>query len=682
MKKQKTICHSLKAPTALYISLTLLALSLLSLTGCNRNTIAPAPPPAPDQNFGDMQAIPEALEKEIEDRSSLMEKVLATYTFYKGKATIIDDSIIKGSSERDDLSGSGDHLFESEDVLIYDPKTRQVYLIARALYYTGEDRIVYTDLITGFGDKETINYSGELYEFYGTGRLVKKELMDASASAQGSEGYATSAGNTSSTSDSADGPQSPLLAASSYELLFPTNPIRMRPEDKVILTNPPTQNLFWVTLSSARTDSSQVTSLCNQPDEVSYEVLNLIPGLPDIYTQRTYNQSLTTMAQLTNGLYGFPSGAFECEYAKITFEEAMELVDEIREAKADQETYEALAQNRVEAWQQTAKLGDVMKGMADASSVLSNYSNSSEGFDADYATDPNRALRDADALVTDPNVPSQLDRLDGIGGGGPQASQPSGEPESSGTPRSLENFVLETSDDPDAGTEQQRLSVSYGGALPELTSVFEAYSKAAADMKAQLSLLQAMAPITADTDSAQVLPSLEAFSDARDTLAAATAKSTALLNALHTMLSRLSLAEETEAEAEYGQLNALYDLWAGVEAEGNASVDLELGLELPEDYPLDVVPLPKNATIVIYEPLTDAGVPSGHTLTLKSAAAPAEISAYYATVFADSEDIEVMTMGEMTIFSGQRGDYKVSVMVNANCLGGAEKSMVQISLIN
>ncbi|SCZ78132.1 hypothetical protein [Acidaminobacter hydrogenoformans] len=680
MKKQKADYHTLKIPTALYISLIILALSLLTLTGCNRNTLSPAPPPAPEQNSGDFQGIPEALEKEIEDRNNLKERVLATYAFYKGKATIMDDSIIKGESERDELSGSGDHLFESEDVLIYDPKTRQVYLIARALYYSGEDRIIYTDLITGFSDKETMSYSGELYEVYGTGQLVKKELMDASASTQGSEGFDTSAGNTSSSSDSADGPQSPLLATSNYELLFPLNPIRMRPEDKVILTNPPTQNLYWVTLSSTRTDSAQVTSLSNQPDEVSYEVLNLIPGLPDIYTQRTYNQSLTTMAQLTNGLYGFPSGAFECEYVKITYEEAMASVEEIREAKADQETYEALAKNRVEAWQETAKLGDAMKGMADASSVLSNYPNSSDGIE--YASDPNRALRDADALVTDPDVPSQLDRLDGLGGDGLQASQSSGEPESSGTPRSLENFVLETSGDPDAGTEQQRLSVSYGGALPELISVFEAYSKAAADMKVQLSLLQAMAPITADTDPAQVIPVLEAFSDARDDLTAAAAKSTSLLNALHTILSRLSLEEEPEAEVEYGQLNVLYDLWANAEAEGNASVDLDSDMALPEDYPLDVVPLPKNAAIVIYESLSEGGVSSGHSLTLKTTAAPAEISAYYTTVFADSEDIEVMNMGEMTIFSGQRGDCEVSVMVTANSLGGTEKSMVQITLIN
>ena len=681
MKKPQSIDQRHKSPTTLYISLIILALSLLTLTGCNRNTLSPASPPASEQTPGDAQAIPEALEKEIEDRSNLMEKVLATYTFYKGKATIMDDSIIKGESERDELSGSGDHLFESEDVLIYDPKTRQVCLIARALYYTGEDRVVYTDQISGFGDKETIHYSGELYEIYGTGRLVKKELMDASASTQGSEGIDSSTGSPSSANASADGPQSPLLAASHYTLEFPLNPIRMRPDDKVILTNPPTQNLFWVTLSSSRTDSAQVTSLSNQPDEVPYEVLNLIPELSEVYTQRTYNQSLTTMAQLSNGLYGFPSGAFECEYVKITYEEAMALVDEIREAKADQETYEALAKNKVEAWQQTAKLGDAMKGMADASSVISNYPNPFEGNDADYASNPNRALRDADALVTDPDVPTQLDRLEGLGDAGPQASQPSGEPESSGTPRSLENFVLETSDAPDAGSEQRRLAVTYGGALPQLTSVFNAYSEAAAEMKAQLSLLQAMAPFTADTDPVQVIPVLEAFSDARDDLSAAATESAALLNALHTILSRLSLTEETTAEDEYSQLNALYDLWAGIEAEGDASVDLQSGVALSEDYPLEVVPLPKNATIAIYETLADGGVTAGYSLTLKTAASTAEISAYYDAVFASSENIEVMSMGEMTIFSGQRGGYEVSVMITTNSLGGPEMSMVQITLI-
>lgn len=664
MTTQKPHCikgwrtRGLMSRTTIFIYILL---AILALSGCQQKN--PTPAPGIEQPAGD---VPAALAQELETREALLKELLAGYTFYKGTATIKDDSVISSETERDKLNGSGEHYLTSDDVLVYDPKTEMVYLIARSMYYIGEDSFTFTDLPTGVSTRSTQYYSGENHEYYGTGILVKKELMDATASSGGSG-----------------------LNAGDYELVFTNNPVRMRPMDRVILTNPPPHKTFWVTLSSPAVDSVLVSGVTNQPDEVPYEVLNLIPNLPDITFNRTYNHGLDTYAQLTNGFYGHPSGYFECEYNEITPEEALEAAEEIRDAQESQKAYEAMAENQPEAWKETARLGDALAGAADASAGIQELMERAAGEGALSSGDSNTVLRAADALVSDPEVTRQLERMAPMLEGASVRSQEqtSGQPEASGTPRKLEGVVLETSEEAGAGLEQQRLASTCAAALPELEGAFQAYADAARSLSLGLSELRAMAPITADTDSDVVLVNLEDLLGAAATLEKADSRAEALLNPLHTVLSRLSLQGEVASEVQYERLNTLFNVWsgdAGLDSEpgGAPNVNLEEGTALPSGYPVEVVPLPKNAKLIISEALPDSGgQPSDFTLTLKASAPPSEVAAYYTSVFSPVAGVETSKMGDMTIFSGQRLGFEFSVMVTANSMGGTEKSMVQITVM-
>jgi len=192
-----------------------------------------------------------------------------------------------------------------------------------------------------------------------------------------------------------------------------------------------------------------------------------------------------------------------------------------------------------------------------------------------------------------------------------------------------------------------------------------------------------MAPITAKTDSEAVLKALESLFDAVEGLEAADTRSEDILNPLHTILSRLSLQQDASAEVQYEQLNALFGIWSGnVALESAPSVNLEIGSALPAGYPVEVVPLPKNAMLIISEGFPDDnGQPGDFNLTLKCAAAPSEVSAYYTTVFGSVSNLETSSISGMTVFSGQRQGYDFSVLITTNTLGGSEKSMVQISVM-
>ncbi|MDK9710936.1 hypothetical protein [Acidaminobacter sp.] len=655
------ITRGLKARTTIFAYILLAA---LTLSGCQQKNLAPAP--GIEQPAGD---VPAALEQELQVREDLLKELLAGYTFYKGTATIKDDSVISSETERDKLNGSGEHYLTSDEVLVYDPKTEAVYLIARSMYYIGEDSFTFTDLPTGVSTRSTQYYSGENHEYYGTGILVKKELMGATATAGGS-GSSTE-------------------KASDYELVFTNNPVRMRPMDRVILTNPPPHKTYWVTLSSPAVDSVLVSGVTNQPEEVPYEVLNLMPNLPDITFNRTYNHGLDSYAQLTNGFYGYPSGYFECEYTEVTVEEALEAAEEIRDAQESQKAYEAMAENQPEAWKETARLGDALAGAADASAGIQEIVTRAAGEGVLSGGDSNTILRAADALVSDPEVTRQLERMDPLPEGASVSSQEqtSNQPETSGTPRKLEGVVLEASGETGAGPEQQRLTSTCAAALPELEGAFQAYADAARSFSSGLSELRAMAPITADTDADAVLVILEDLFGAAESLEKADSRTEALLNPLHTVLSRLNRQGEAPSEVKYERLNTLFKVWAGdafLDSEpGSApNVNLEEGTTLPSGYPVEVVPLPKNAKLIISEALPDSeGQPSGYTLTLKTSAAPSEIAAYYTSVFSAVAGVETTKMGDMTIFSGQRLGFEFSVMVTANSMGGTELSMVQISVM-
>lgn len=659
------IRRGLMARTASFIYILLVA---LVLNGCQQKNLSTTPgiePPGGD--------VPAALQQELKVREDLLKALLAGYTFYKGTATIKDDSVISSETERDKLNGSGDHFLTSDEVLVFDPKTETVYLIARSMYYTGEDNFTFTDLPTGVSSRNTQIYSGENHEYYGTGILVKKELMGATATA--------------------DGSGSSTEKASDYELVFTNNPVRMRPMDRVILTNPPPHKTFWVTLSSPATESVLVSGVTNQPDEVPYEVLNLMPNLPEITFNRTYNHGLDTYAQLTNGFYGYPSGFFECDYSEVTVEEALEAAEEIRDAQESQKAYEAMAENQPEAWKETARLGDALAGAADASAGLQATVERAAGEGAPSGGDATTILRAADALISDPEVTRQLERLETLPEGASVSSQEqtSNQPETNGTPRKLEGVVLEASGEAGAGPEQQRLTSTCAAALPELEGAFQAYGDAARSLSSGLSELRAVSPITADTDADAVLEILEDLIGAVASLEKADARAETLLNPLHTVLSRLSRQGESPLEVKYERLNTLFNVWAGeagldsdLDSEpGSApNVNLEEGTTLPSGYPVEVVPLPKNSKLIISEAFPDSdGQPSGYTLTLKASAAPAEIAAYYTSVFSAVAGVETTKMGDMTIFSGQRLGFDFSVMVTANSMGGTEQSVVQISVM-
>jgi len=386
-RKKQRLPSNRTAKPAILVCMLLAALTL-ALSGCQQKSLTQAPEPPPEPAS---EGITEALQQELEVREGLKNSLLAGCTFYKGTATIQDDSVIRSETERDKINGSGEHHFTSDDVLVYDPKTELVYLIARSMYYIGEDTFTLTDLPSGVASRSAQTYSGENHEYYGTGILVKKELTGATASANGLVPSSENAAN--------------------YELVFSNNPVRMRPMDKVILTNPPPVKGLWVTLSSPSTESVQITSVTNQPEEVPYEVLNLMPNLPEIAFNRTYNRGLNDYAQLTNGFYGHPSGYFECEYVEITVDEALEMAEEIREAQVDQEVYEAMAQKLPEAWKETARLGDALSSAADASASLQASVERAASDGLLGSGDANTVLRAADALVSDPEVTRQLERM-------------------------------------------------------------------------------------------------------------------------------------------------------------------------------------------------------------------------------------------------------------------------------
>lgn len=630
---------------------TVLSMLILTATlyGCNQNSLSPTIESTPDNDM-----VMKALEEEIKLKDDLLDKLLSRYTFYKGKVFIDDDSLIKQSSERDKLNGSGSHQYESEEVVIYDPLTEMVYIVARSMYYTGQDQFTYTDLITGFSKNERLEYYGENHEYYGTGILMKKEIKEGAAIA------------------------SNTLSVEDFELRLHKNPVRMRPKDKVILTDPPSRKVYWVTLSSASSDPSQISGVTNQPEEAPYEVLNLMPNLPEVVLNISYNRSLTQMAQLTNGLYGFPSGNFICEYEKISYEEAMELAQEIREAKEMQEVYEKLAELQPKAWKETAKMGDGIRAAADASSAIQSHFDQIGLESAVNSNDRNTVLTTADAISSDPEIRKQMDHLDIM----PSSGQEPVQPASGGTPRSLEGVVIESSSEGGGGPQQKQLSATFAGTKPQLEQLFKSFSDASKDLKQQLLELQTLRPFTTRTEVSKVKALLKSMHETQIKLITTTETAKKYLNPLQAILYDLSIKEDASMEARYQQLNLLFQSWPGGQTESAAQVDLNTGVLLPEGYPVSLVPLPKAALLMMAEEVSDPdGGEIGYMLTLKCEETQQALIAYYRAALKNYKDLEVIEAGGMTIFSAFEKGTEISVMVMANSLGGTEPSMVQISVM-
>ena len=68
-------------------------------------------------------------------------------------------------------------------------------------------------------------------------------------------------------------------------------------------------------------------------------------------------------------------------------------------------------------------------------------------------------------------------------------------------------------------------------------------------------------------------------------------------------------------------------------------------------------------------------------LTLKTGMTPDAVMDYYRLALSGAENISEVSMAGMLIFSAEKDDYEIGIMAGANQMGGAEPTMVQITLV-
>ncbi|MBS4031467.1 MAG: hypothetical protein KGZ63_08610 [Clostridiales bacterium] len=564
-------------------------------------------------------------------REEERQELLSGYAFYAG--TILTLEKQKWVSRYEDgSSGIGDATLTSVEILVYDPETRRCYIVAREMSYLSGHTITVNDPTGAYIGTSNVNGFGEQSEYYGAGMLIKKEPEGASASSK-----------------------------TEWTLNFSVNPVRIDVGNSIIFTNPRPWKEEWVTYTTISDNTRLGVMRIWPPDELAVDMANLVAGVQELSGERNYNPSESGVYEATDRFWT-PSGKFSYNFSRMSFEEAMAVIERIKEAARETKTFEEMAQDLPDAWKETAKLADALSTVADASATAGKILNSAE----EYASDGSKRYQESvESVISEPSLKENIKRIRDEAGG-VQAEQ--------GALVSLDSAILGASGG--GGAEQQKLRVSYSEVKLLLAELFASYDNTYGIMLEKLETLQAVAISENNLDEEALNLFRDCISQAK-IAAQLDQKAQLLLSDIHSVLYDLLALQGVDTEVKYRELNRLYALWPeSIGLSERVAVDLEKGTGLPSGYPENIVPVMENAVVAISEKMSD-----GFTLTLKTNVSIDEVQSFYQAALKGIADFETINAGGMVVLSGSHSLYEISVVIMPNSLGGPEKTVVQIVLL-
>ena len=554
------------------------------------------------------------------------QKLLDSLVFYQGNATI--QETYKISTAEGDAPVDGSVAMISEDILAYDERTDKCYLVARRISILGDD-VKSFDIPRIYKGTVTLKVGGILTEYYGNGVLQAYGVADA------------------------------LEGRKGYYIDFSANPVRIDCETEIIYTNPAVKNTYWVQIIGQDGVTMIATGIFT-PEELPYVMTGVMPGLPELSDEKTYNASQTIIYDYTAGQV-VPQGSFMFDYKKLTYDEIKDFLDELKtEAQKDKQLEDAV-ETLSDAWKNALSVEQEMKTIIDASDSVQNYA---EHFSGESSADASSAKDQADMLASGTEFSGELIRA--------QDALDSMESEG-GSLRKLEDFSM------DGGGGSQEAADALKSLLPVLKEYLYVYHETVTELQNNTAgLRSALSGKEAiETDANLILDKIRTGAAEMERLGSSMSK---LSSDFYSVLLGYANSE-AQNETEYSALARLCGLWEATLRDflsgTTPAADVENVISIPSDYPSDIVPLPKNAVAVVYETDTDGTI----MLTLKTNMASEEVQEYYKSALSEAQDLSNFAMGGMWTITGTKESFEVSILVSANQLGGSEPTMVQITII-
>lgn len=566
-------------------------------------------------------------QEQIEAFDQEKQKLLDSLVFYQGNATI--QETYKISTSEGDAPVDGSVAMVSEDILAYDERTNQCYLVARRISILGDD-VKSFDIPRISTGTVTLKVCGTLTEYYGNGVLQAYDVADA------------------------------LNGKKGYYLDFSANPVRIGCETETIYTNPAVKNTYWVQLIGP-TDVTMIATGVFTPEELPYVPTGLIPGLSELSGEKTYNAS-QTLAYNYSGGQVVPQGSFMFDYKKMSYDEVKDFLDELKtEAQKDKQLEDAV-ETLSDAWKDALSTTQEIKTVIDASAGIQSYS---EYFSGASLADASAAKNQADMLANGAQFSGDLRT----------ATQALNAMESEGgSLRKLEGFSMDGGDG-----DRREAADAMESLLPVLKEYLSEYRGVVDGLQISTSELRTalLGKTTLEDDARLILEKIRADADNLKRL------NSCYLNLSSDFYSVLLSYNQSKGaqETEFAALARLCGLWEDTLrdflSDTAPAADVENGISIPSDYPSGIVPLPKDAVAVIYETDTDGTI----MLTLKTNMASEDALEYYKSALSEAQDLSSFAMGGMLTLTGIKENFEVSILVSANQLGGNEATMVQITLI-
>jgi hypothetical protein len=339
-------------------------------------------------------------------------ELLKEYVFYHGIATVMEDQ--KWTSKFQDGShGEGDAVLTSEDYLLFEPLTGNLYIVARNLTYTSKHTIIVNDINGDYQDTANVSATGELQEYYSWGFLAN---------------------------DSLD---------------FSPLPLRAEGLTSTIYTRPPTVNNTWVAYTSTSDTVRLAGDRVMPPDTASSLTLLNLPLLERFSDEKSYGNREARVYEATTRLWNL-IGSFDYDYQKITFDEMLNGVNSIVDAMESDQTFSKRAEVLPDVWQAAAQISDQLRMLNEASATMNTYMTA---IDSIENSQPDKARAIIDTIDQQGDLTKNRVILDDLANASAdQSSQ-----------RKLEGFVMDSGD--------SQLIESFGPYLETIDSFFSRYAQ-------------------------------------------------------------------------------------------------------------------------------------------------------------------------------------------------------------
>ncbi|MCR4393694.1 MAG: hypothetical protein NUV31_04900, partial [Dehalococcoidales bacterium] len=457
-----------------------------------------------------------------------------------------------------------------------------------------------------------------------------------------------------------------------FTLNFNANPVRIDNQRNIIFTYPTPRQKNWVTYFSINGAERRGDARVWPPEEnPKNTTLNQVPALNTISGNNTYNSGETQVFEETDRLWT-PSGTFSYDYYRISYADAVAELKKLQSEVIAAGSFGAMAANLPSAWQETARFADKMQAVATAASDLNSIV---EAVKATDITDKTGIINVADALANEPKVLSDIKTFEqGMAYMGGSTTDDS-------AMRKLEGVIIETSNESDAGHQQKNLKNTFNEVKPYLIALFTQYYDIYESLQSTIIALRESLDYSDENSAENLADLVKSYEEQVQIASELNGQIEILLGDIGVILNDLHQQGDQDDESEYAELNRLFETWRDtLQTMENVEIDVTGGVDLPQGYPGDIVPIIEGAVIAIAEKIPGEGGQDGFNITLKTNRTSDEIRQYYQSYLREAEDFEIFSFNDMTTLSGVKSGYEFNVMISKNNLGGNEKMAIQISL--